>query len=51
MAEETKNPAQDIIPIGLVGAMTLTTALYCVLTITLCLMPPWRSRPGAWTRP
>jgi APA family basic amino acid/polyamine antiporter len=36
MAEDTKNPAQDIILIGLVGAMTLTTALYCVLTITLC---------------
>lgn len=42
MAEETKNPARDI-PIGLVGAMTLTTALYCVLAVTLCLMQPYAS--------
>ncbi|KAJ1294419.1 hypothetical protein BS78_01G144900 [Paspalum vaginatum] len=42
MAEETKNPARDI-PIGLVGAMTLTTALYCVLAVTLCLMQPFGS--------
>ncbi|KAG2547233.1 cationic amino acid transporter 1-like [Panicum virgatum] len=42
MAEETKNPARDI-PIGLVGAMTLTTALYCVLAVTLCLMRPFGS--------
>jgi basic amino acid/polyamine antiporter, APA family len=39
MAEETRNPARDI-PIGLVGAMTLTTALYCVMAVTLCLMQP-----------
>ncbi|XP_006650336.2 cationic amino acid transporter 1-like [Oryza brachyantha] len=42
MAEETRNPARDI-PIGLVGAMTLTTALYCVLAVTLCLMQPYGS--------
>ncbi|CAN6323201.1 unnamed protein product [Urochloa humidicola] len=42
MAEETKNPARDI-PIGLVGAMALTTALYCVLAVTLCLMQPYGS--------
>ncbi|XP_044984637.1 cationic amino acid transporter 1 [Hordeum vulgare subsp. vulgare] len=40
MAEETKNPARDI-PIGLVGSMAITTALYCVLAITLCLMQPY----------
>ncbi|KAK3149891.1 hypothetical protein QOZ80_3AG0224340 [Eleusine coracana subsp. coracana] len=40
MAEETRNPARDI-PVGLVGAMTLTTALYCVLAVTLCLMQPY----------
>eukprot|EP00262_Sarcandra_glabra_P006962 TRINITY_DN19523_c0_g1_i1.p1 TRINITY_DN19523_c0_g1~~TRINITY_DN19523_c0_g1_i1.p1 ORF type:complete len:609 (-),score=22.46 TRINITY_DN19523_c0_g1_i1:131-1957(-) len=40
MAEETKNPAKDI-PIGLVGAMSLTTVLYCVLAVTLCLMQPY----------
>jgi APA family basic amino acid/polyamine antiporter len=40
MAEETRNPARDI-PIGLVGAMTLTTVLYCVLALVLCLMQPY----------
>lgn len=37
MAEETKNPGRDI-PIGLVGSMVITTAIYCTLAITLCLM-------------
>ncbi|KAL5577367.1 hypothetical protein UlMin_019066 [Ulmus minor] len=37
MAEETKNPGRDI-PIGLVGSMLLTTVVYCVLALTLCLM-------------
>ncbi|XP_073354703.1 cationic amino acid transporter 1-like [Aegilops tauschii subsp. strangulata] len=41
MAEETKNPAKDI-PVGLVGAMALTTVVYCVLAVTLCLMQPYR---------
>lgn len=40
MAEETKNPARDI-PVGLVGSMTLTTLLYCLLAVTLCLMQPY----------
>ncbi|KAM0863163.1 hypothetical protein ACQ4PT_044782 [Festuca glaucescens] len=40
MAEETKNPARDI-PIGLVGSMAITTGLYCVLAVTLCLMVPY----------
>ncbi|CAD5169362.1 unnamed protein product [Musa acuminata subsp. malaccensis] len=40
MAEETKNPAKDI-PLGLVGAMTITTGCYCLLALTLCLMQPY----------
>ncbi|XP_020096672.1 cationic amino acid transporter 1 [Ananas comosus] len=40
MAEETKNPAKDI-PVGLVGAMTITTAAYCILALTLCMMQPY----------
>ncbi|CAL4897775.1 unnamed protein product [Urochloa decumbens] len=40
MAEETRNPAKDI-PIGLVAAMTLTTTIYCVLALVLCLMQPY----------
>ncbi|KAJ3674914.1 hypothetical protein LUZ60_005530 [Juncus effusus] len=39
MAEETKNPTRDI-PIGLIGAMSVTTFLYCLLAVTLCLMQP-----------
>ncbi|XP_004293998.1 PREDICTED: cationic amino acid transporter 1-like [Fragaria vesca subsp. vesca] len=40
MAEETKNPARDI-PIGLVGSMVITTTVYCLLAVTLCLMVPY----------
>ncbi|KAJ7947400.1 Cationic amino acid transporter [Quillaja saponaria] len=40
MAEETKNPARDI-PIGLVGSMVITTLIYCLLAVTLCLMQPY----------
>lgn len=41
MAEETKNPGRDI-PIGLVGSMTITTAIYCLLGATLCLMQNYK---------
>ncbi|KAF9614906.1 hypothetical protein IFM89_021263 [Coptis chinensis] len=37
MAEETKNPARDI-PIGLVGSMVITTTVYCLMAVSLCLM-------------
>ncbi|XP_020235453.2 cationic amino acid transporter 1 [Cajanus cajan] len=37
MAEETKNPGRDI-PLGLIGSMTCVTFLYCMLSVTLCLM-------------
>lgn len=37
MAEETKNPGQDI-PIGLHGSMTICTVLYVHMALTLCLM-------------
>lgn len=40
MAEETKNPGRDI-PIGLVGSMVITTTIYCVLAVALCLMQPF----------
>nr|GLL30122.1 cationic amino acid transporter 1-like isoform X1 [Ipomoea trifida] len=42
MAEETKNPARDI-PIGLVGSMVITTTVYCLMAITLCLMQKYDS--------
>ncbi|KAM6575525.1 hypothetical protein CsatA_023852 [Cannabis sativa] len=41
MAEETKNPGRDI-PIGLVGSMVITTVLYCLLSLTICLMQPYQ---------
>ncbi|GAB4840668.1 catalase A [Ancistrocladus abbreviatus] len=41
MAEETKNPGRDI-PIGLVGSMLFTTAAYCLMAITLCLMQDYK---------
>ncbi|KAJ3685822.1 hypothetical protein LUZ61_014986 [Rhynchospora tenuis] len=41
MAEETKDPAKDI-PIGLVGSMTVTTGMYCVLAVVLCLMQNYK---------
>ncbi|KAJ7969069.1 Cationic amino acid transporter like [Quillaja saponaria] len=40
LAEETKNPAKDI-PLGLIGSMIVTTLLYCLLAVTLCLMQPY----------
>ncbi|KAK4491560.1 hypothetical protein RD792_002312 [Penstemon davidsonii] len=40
MAEETKNPGRDI-PIGLVGSIVITTIIYCLMAITLCLMQPY----------
>ncbi|KAM3700938.1 hypothetical protein ACB098_05G134600 [Castanea mollissima] len=41
MAEETKNPGRDI-PIGLVGSMVITTLIYCLLAVTLCLMQSYK---------
>ncbi|XP_020215651.1 cationic amino acid transporter 1 [Cajanus cajan] len=41
MAEETKNPARDI-PVGLVGSMTITTIIYCLLSLTLCLVQSYK---------
>ncbi|KAG6550874.1 hypothetical protein Mapa_007488 [Marchantia paleacea] len=48
MAEETKNPGRDI-PIGLVAAMVITTVIYCLMALTICLMVPYEqinSRAG-----
>ncbi|KAI4299977.1 hypothetical protein L6164_033397 [Bauhinia variegata] len=42
MAEETKNPGKDI-PIGLVGSIVITTFLYCLLAVTLCLMQNYKT--------
>ncbi|KAF9588970.1 hypothetical protein IFM89_017649 [Coptis chinensis] len=42
LAEETKNPVRDI-PIGLLGSMSITIVMYCLLAMTLCLMQPYTS--------
>ncbi|XP_047331235.1 cationic amino acid transporter 1-like [Impatiens glandulifera] len=39
LAEETKNPGKDI-PIGLLGSMVITTTIYCLMAVALCLMQP-----------
>ncbi|KAF9614907.1 hypothetical protein IFM89_021264 [Coptis chinensis] len=41
MAEETKNPGHDI-PIGLVGSMVITTTVYCLMAVSLCLMQSYK---------
>ncbi|PWA75609.1 cationic amino acid transporter 8 [Artemisia annua] len=37
MAEETRNPARDI-PLGLVGSMSLISAVYCLMALALPMM-------------
>lgn len=37
MAEETKNPSRDI-PIGLVGSMSVITAVYCLMSLALTML-------------
>ncbi|KAK2635028.1 hypothetical protein Ddye_029820 [Dipteronia dyeriana] len=37
MAEETKNPSRDI-PIGLLGSMSITTVIYCLMALSLTMM-------------
>jgi amino acid transporter len=41
MAEETRNPARDI-PLGLLGSMSLITAIYCVMALALSMMQPYQ---------
>ena len=37
MAEETKNPSRDI-PLGLLGSMSVITAIYCIMALVLSMM-------------
>ncbi|WOL08244.1 hypothetical protein Cni_G16996 [Canna indica] len=37
MAEETRNPSRDI-PLGLLGSMTIITAIYCLMALALSMM-------------
>ncbi|RLM91541.1 cationic amino acid transporter 5-like [Panicum miliaceum] len=40
MADETKNPSRDI-PLGLLGSMSVITAIYCVMALVLSMMQPY----------
>ncbi|XP_065846884.1 cationic amino acid transporter 1-like [Euphorbia lathyris] len=40
LGEEVKNPGRDI-PIGLIGSMSITIVIYCLLAATLNLMQPY----------
>ncbi|KAF0924855.1 hypothetical protein E2562_014941 [Oryza meyeriana var. granulata] len=40
MAEETKNPSRDI-PLGLLGSMSVITAIYCLMALVLSMMQPY----------
>lgn len=37
MAEETRNPSRDI-PLGLLGSMSIITAIYCLMALSLSMM-------------
>ncbi|OAY84369.1 Cationic amino acid transporter 5 [Ananas comosus] len=37
MAEETRNPSKDI-PLGLLGSMSIITAIYCLMALALSMM-------------
>jgi len=40
MAEEVKDPYKSL-PIGIVGSVLLTTLLYCLMALSLCMMVPY----------
>ncbi|RZC19725.1 Cationic amino acid transporter 6, chloroplastic [Glycine soja] len=40
MAEEVKDPFKSL-PIGIVGSVLITTLLYCLMALSLCMMVPY----------
>ncbi|KEH31609.1 cationic amino acid transporter [Medicago truncatula] len=40
MAEEVKDPYKSL-PIGIVGSVLITTLLYCLMALSLCIMVPY----------
>ncbi|KAK7346781.1 hypothetical protein VNO80_21304 [Phaseolus coccineus] len=40
MAEEVKDPFKNL-PIGIVGSVLTTTLLYCLMSVSLCMMVPY----------
>ena len=42
MAEEIQNPSKSL-PIGIVGSVVITTIIYCLMALSLCLMVPYNA--------
>jgi len=40
LAEEIKDPSKSL-PIGIVGSVLITTVLYCLMSLSLCMMAPY----------
>ncbi|KAE9606871.1 hypothetical protein Lal_00026066 [Lupinus albus] len=40
MAEEIRDPSKSL-PIGIVGSVLITTVLYCLMALSLCMMIPY----------
>lgn len=40
MAEEIQNPSK-ILPIGIVGSVLISSVIYCLMALSLCLMVPY----------
>ncbi|PRQ18402.1 putative amino acid/polyamine transporter I [Rosa chinensis] len=40
MAEEIQNPSQSL-PVGIIGSVVITSMLYCLMALSLCLMVPY----------
>ncbi|XP_010269827.1 PREDICTED: cationic amino acid transporter 6, chloroplastic-like [Nelumbo nucifera] len=46
MAEEIKNPPKAL-PVGIVGSVVIVTALYCLMSLALCVMIPYNEISNA----
>lgn len=40
MAEEIQNPSKSL-PVGIVGSVLITSVLYCLMALSLCVMVPY----------
>lgn len=47
MAEEIQNPSQSL-PVGIIGSVVITSTLYCLMSLSLCLMVPYNKVSQWW---
>ncbi|XAR54888.1 hypothetical protein NMG60_11030215 [Bertholletia excelsa] len=40
MAEEIQNPSKSL-PVGIVGSVTMVSAIYCLMALSMCVMTPY----------